>query len=116
MQPGRDYVWVFSGKVFSHEKLLREQFAKLSWEFKPFTVIYDPQSMKLANYFKRQRGVANASATELVFLCWKGTFPKEFAKHRLYVDKGSATYVNFISKVPVACPSELALVSRQVKD
>ena len=32
------------------------------------------------------------------------------------MDKGSATYVNYMTKVPVCSPGELALVSRDVKE
>ena len=113
---GRDLVWIFSGKLHTHDKLIREQMHKLKWEFKPIALMYDTKSMKDAGHIRRQRGMANASATENIYLAWKGSIPKDLAKSRLYVDKGSLTYVDYMSRVPVAQLSELMMVPRIVKE
>ena len=114
LSPGNDFAWIFSGKVTSHEKIIRDQLAKLRWEYKTFTLLYDVKQMKDAGHIRRQRGIGNAGASELVFLAWKGSFPKGMAKTRLYVDKGSSTYVDYMMKVPVATASELMLVPKVV--
>lgn len=116
LKPGIDVVWIFSGKVLSHEKIIRDVMKGLGWSCKAFHVIYDSSGMKNAGYYKRARGLANAGAAEMLFLAWKGSLPRDLAKTRLHVDKGSATYVNYLTKVPVCSPGELALVSRDVKE
>jgi len=116
MVKNRDLAWVFGGKVLSHERVFRDIFKTVKWECNVFYLLYDSKAMRDAGYYKRMRGVGNAGATELLFLCWKGQLPKDLAKNRLFVDKGSPTYVDYMTRVPVALPHEMMTVPRDVKE
>ena len=105
MTPGIDMVWVFSGKSRSQERLLEAEMAKLKWEFKPLTLVYDPRTMRNM-YWVRERGMGNAGMTEVLYCCWKGAVPK-FPSNRAHVDAGAPIYYDVMQRVPVASEGEL---------
>lgn len=105
MAPGTDMVWVFSGKLRSQERQLEAEMAKFKWEWKALTLVYDPRTMRMM-YWVRERGMANAGMSEVLFCCWKGAVPK-FPSNRGHVDAGSPTYYDVMGRVPVASEAEL---------
>ena len=105
MTPGTDMVWVFSGKLRSQERLLEAEMAKFKWDWKALTLVYDPRTMRNM-YWVRERGMANAGMSEVLFCCWKGAVPK-FPSNRGHVDAGSPTYYDVMARVPVASEAEL---------
>ncbi|CAE7734968.1 unnamed protein product [Symbiodinium sp. CCMP2592] len=114
MTPGRDVIFIFSGKVKSNEDAILKQARALKWSGKEFYLHYDPRQMAENGYFARMRGLANAGTAEKLFLFWKGQVPKDFKKNRMFVDPGSATYMDSILRVPVAAAREHGLVSTSI--
>ena len=112
MKPGVDVAWVFSGKSRANEQVIEAELQRLKWEFKEVRLVYDPQLMK-SLYWKIERGVANSASSELLFLCWKGQFPKSMSSHRLYVDAGTPLYLDVMTQVPVGTKEELSTIDAQ---
>ena len=55
---------------------------KLRWNYKAIHLLYDTKMMQEAGYFTKMYGIANAGASEVLFLAWKGKLPKGFARTR----------------------------------
>jgi len=113
MRDGQDVAWVFSGKSRSTEQVLEKEFAKMKWNFKEIRLVYDAAAMQNM-YWVRERGFANGSTNETLFVCWKGRVPRCFPATRLHVDVGSSTYYDTMNKVPVCRLPELTMVSAEV--
>ena len=80
MVPGRDVVFIFSGKIKSNEDMILKQARSLKWSGKEFFLHYDPRAMQEMGYFSRMRGLANSGTAEKLYLFWKGTPPREYKK------------------------------------
>ena len=116
MKHGMDFAVILSGKVYSNEEVIIRLLCQVRWEYKRIVLLYDIEGMRAAGYFRRVRGVANAAATELAFLCWKGSLPKNFSPSRSFVDKGSSTWVDYMTNVPVANTADIATVDRTLSE
>ena len=111
MKPNVDVAWVFSGKSRANEVNIEKILRDMKWEFKELRLVYDPSLMR-ALYWKRERGIANASSSETLFFCWKGNPPKNLPTNRLHVAPGEALYLDVMNRAPVATERDLSMVSK----
>ncbi len=116
LRDSKDMVCVLGGKLRSNDTEIIKVFNSLGWRFKIVLLVYCHRMMREQGHYKRQRGFANSSSTENLYIAWKGSFPSDFAKDRLYVDPTSNTWMDVMLNVPVCKKDELSVVSKDTKE
>ena len=69
MKPGMDICWLFSGRLETSEKTIKDMLKKKCWKYKQFWLVVDHKAMQ-RYYWRRLRGLANSRTVEKLFLCW----------------------------------------------
>ena len=69
MKPGKDFCWIFGGRLDQSEIQITAVITKKGWKHKKFTTVED-YTGRQKYYWRRQRGLANSRTVEKLFLCW----------------------------------------------
>ena len=116
MAPGRDVLWVLTGRTQSNVPKIKKILAKSGFNFLQFHLCYNTKQMQQYGHFKRQRGFANSRSHEVMLFAYKGRIPKHLPKVREHVDAGSLVWNEVVKNVPVLPQKSHALVSKQVRE
>ena len=116
MQPGRDVLWVLTGRTESNLPKIKKLLGENNFHCQQFHLCYNMKQMQAFGHFKRQRGVANSRSHEIMLLCYKGRLPKNLATTRAHVDPGSTLFQEVVKNVPVLPQKSHALVTKEVRE
>ena len=116
LQPGRDVMWVLTGRTESNLPKIRKVLAHHKMHAEVFYLCYSAKQMQQFGYWRRQRGLARSKSMEQALFCFKGRIPRDLPKTRKFVDGGSAIFNSVVRNVPLLAPKNQSWISKQDRE